>query len=90
MCLEAKQPIWRDSCDYCWYSDVWRYFWNHSGSEALLSKGAQLGTILSFMMAVTTLLFTVFDYAEKGGKGEAAGCLYWGLHHWYYDCGLFI
>ena len=35
-------------------------------AEALLSKGAMLGTVLAFMMGVTTLSLPSMYYAEKG------------------------
>ena len=37
-------------------------------AEALLSKGAQLGTVLSFMMAVTTLSLPFLIMLRKAGK----------------------
>lgn len=37
-------------------------------AEALLSKGAQLGTILSFMMAVTTLSLPSLIMLKKAVK----------------------
>ena len=37
-------------------------------AEALLAKGAQLGTILSFMMAVTTLSLPSLIMIENGSK----------------------
>lgn len=36
-------------------SHVCGYLWNHSGRGSAFVKRAQLGTVLSFMMAVTTL-----------------------------------
>lgn len=42
-------------------------------AEALLSKGAQLGTILSFMMAVTTLSFPSLVMLRKAIKPKLLG-----------------
>ena len=39
-------------------------------AEALLSKGAQLGTILSFMMAVTTLSLPSLIMLKKAVKAK--------------------
>ncbi len=39
-------------------------------AEALLSKGAQLGTILSFMMAVTTLSLPSMIMLKKAVKSK--------------------
>jgi uncharacterized membrane protein YraQ (UPF0718 family) len=49
-------------------------------AEALLYKGAQLGTVLSFMMAVTTLVAAVHDHAAQGREAEAAGAVHRDLH----------
>ena len=59
-------------------------------AEALLSKGAQLGTILSFMMAVTTLSLSVNNYVKKSGKTEAAWNFCGNMCDRYYHCWLFI
>ena len=45
--LKMKNPI-----NEGWYADI---FGTIPIAEALLAKGAQLGVVLSFMMAVTTL-----------------------------------
>ena len=42
-------------------------------AEALLSKGAQLGTILSFMMAVTTLSLPSMIMLRKAVKPKLLG-----------------
>ena len=42
-------------------------------AEALLSKGAQLGTILSFMMAVTTLSLPSIIMLKKAVKRKLLG-----------------
>lgn len=42
-------------------------------AEALLAKGAQLGTILSFMMAVTTLSLPSMIMLKKAVKGKLLG-----------------
>lgn len=42
-------------------------------AEALLSKGAQLGTVLSFMMAVTTLSFPSMVMLKKAVKPKLLG-----------------
>ena len=39
-------------------------------AEALLSKGAMLGTILAFMIGSNYTEFTVNDYVKKGNKTE--------------------
>ncbi len=43
-------------------------FWHNPVAEALLSKGAQLGTVLSFMMAVTTLSLPSLIMLRKAVK----------------------
>ena len=45
-------------------------------AEAMLSKSAQLGTVLSFMMAVSHIVITVFNHVEKGCKAQIAGIIY--------------
>lgn len=42
-------------------------------AEALLAKGAQLGTILSFMMAVTTLSLPSIIMLKKAVKAKLLG-----------------
>lgn len=42
-------------------------------AEALLAKGAQLGTILSFMMAVTTLSLPSIIMLKKAVKPKLLG-----------------
>ena len=42
-------------------------------AEALLSKGAQLGTVLSFMMAVTTLSLPSMVMLSKAVKSKLLG-----------------
>ena len=42
-------------------------------AEALLAKGAQLGTILSFMMAVTTLSLPSIIMLKKAVKTKLLG-----------------
>ena len=42
-------------------------------AEALLGKGAQLGTILSFMMAVTTLSLPSLIMLRKAVKAKLLG-----------------
>lgn len=42
-------------------------------AEALLAKGAQLGTILSFMMAVTTLSLPSIIMLKKAVKSKLLG-----------------
>lgn len=49
-------------------------------AEALLAKGAQLGTILSFMMAVTTLSLPSMIMLRKAGETKAAGAVYRSVH----------
>jgi hypothetical protein len=43
-------------------------------AEALLGKGAQLGTVLSFMMAVTTLSLPSLIMLRKAVKPKLLGC----------------
>ena len=45
-------------------------------AEALLAKGAQLGTVLSFMMGVTTLSLPLHSYAAQGYQAPAVGAVY--------------
>ena len=52
------------------YADI---FGTIPAAEALLSKGAQLGTILSFMMAVTTLSFPSLVMLKKAIKPKLLG-----------------
>ena len=71
-------------------------------AEALLSKGAQLGTVLSFMMAVTTLSLpslimlrkavvpAVPYHAPQGCETQTTGTLYWHLYDWHYHCWLSV
>ena len=59
-------------------------------AESLLYKGAGLGTVLSFMMAVTTLSLPSPDSAEKGSKAQAAGCLCGNLYGWHHCGGLYV
>ena len=59
-------------------------------AEALLAKGALLGVVLSFMMAVTTPFSSFHDYAPQGGKAQAAGHLCGDLYGRNYHCGLFL
>ena len=71
-------------------------------AEALLGKGAQLGTVLAFMMGVTTLsfyillfvqfhaVFAVNDYVAQGSQAEVTGCFYRHLCCGHYRCRLFI
>jgi len=48
-------------------------FWNNPVAEALLAKGAQLGTVLSFMMAVTTLSVPSMVMLGKAIKPKLLG-----------------
>ena len=41
--------------DNCRYPNVCRYIWTFPIAEALIGKGVGLGTVLAFMMGVTTL-----------------------------------
>ena len=52
------------------YADI---FGRISVAEALLAKGAQLGTILSFMMAVTTLSLPSIIMLKKAVKAKLLG-----------------
>ena len=52
------------------YADI---FGTISVAEALLAKGAQLGTILSFMMAVTTLSLPPIIMLKKAVKAKLLG-----------------
>jgi hypothetical protein len=45
-------------------------------AEALLYKGAQLGTILSFVMAITNAVTAIHNHAPQGGEAEAAGIVH--------------
>lgn len=60
-------------------------------AEALLSKGAQLGTVLAFMMAVTTLSLPSLILLRKAVKPtRAAGGIYCGLHRGHHCGGLSV
>ena len=48
-------------------------------AEALLVKGAQLGTILSFYDGGYNTESAVHDYVEKGRKTKVARCIYYNL-----------
>ena len=55
-------------------------------AEALLAKGAQLGTVLAFMMAVTTLSLPSMIMLKKAVKPGAAGSVYYDMYRRNYDC----
>lgn len=59
-------------------------------AEALLSKGAELGTILSFMMAVTTLSLPSLIMLKKAVKTKITGIIYWDMHGRDYHCRLYF
>ena len=59
-------------------------------AEALLGKGAQLGTVLAFMMGVTTLSFAVNDYVAQGSQIQSYWVFYRHLCCGHYRCRLFI
>jgi hypothetical protein len=51
----------------------------------LLYKGAQLGTVLSFMMAVTTLSLPSLIMLRKAVKPKLLMDIYFDLYNWYYS-----
>lgn len=55
------------------YADI---FGSIPVAEALLDKGAQLGTVLSFMMAVTTLSLPSLIMLKKGNQTSPSGDIY--------------
>ena len=59
-------------------------------AEALLSKGAQLGTVLSFMMGVTTLSLPSMIMLRKAGQAETVGAVHRHLHRWNHPGGLSV
>ena len=59
-------------------------------AEALLAKGAQLGTILSFMMAVTTLSLPSLIMLKKAVKPKLLALFICHLYVWDYPCRLSV
>jgi uncharacterized protein len=59
-------------------------------AEALLFKGARLGTILSFMMAVTTRSMPSMILLAQGGQAQAAGTVHRHMHGRDHRRGLFF
>lgn len=59
-------------------------------AEALLAKGALLGVVLSFMMAVTTLSLPSMIMLRKAVKPKLLGVFYCYLYYWYYCCWVFL
>ncbi len=59
-------------------------------AEALLTKGALLGTVLSFMMAVTTLSLPSLIMLKKAVKPEITNTVYYNMYFRNYYCWLFV
>ena len=59
-------------------------------AEALLAKGAQLGTILSFMMGVTTLSLPSMIMLRKAVKPKLLGIFYCNMCSWNNYCWIFL
>ena len=53
-------------------------------AEALLSKGAQLGTVLSLDDGGYNLSLPVFDHASQGNSIQVASAVHWNLFDGYY------
>ena len=59
-------------------------------AEALLAKGAQLGTVLAFMMGVTTLSLPSMIMLKEGDQDQVIRSIYCNLCDRNYGCWLFI
>ena len=59
-------------------------------AEALLSKGAQLGTILRFYDGCDNVKSAVYDHAAKSSQTKIAGSICNNLYDWNRDGGILV
>ena len=88
-CSGQPQPLWGDSGHPGGSAHVRGYIRYHPGGGGTAGQGAQLGTILSFMMAVTTLSLPSLIMLRKAVNPGCWPCLWpsvWWVSFWWAIC----